>query len=472
MMKLLLRGFGAACAVMLVVLMAVSCSPAPEIDLAASPNILLIITDDQRYDTMFAMPRTQELIFDQGVEFNKAYTTTARCCPSRASIFTGMYAHNHGVLTNDMPLDKRTFVQTLDSAGYYTGVIGKYLNSYPTNVSDRPRPEFDVWNVYPGNSTGSPYFDITMNIDGKVQLMEGYQTYILRDLAVSFIEDASQREEPFLLLFNPFAPHLPAKPALGDDDLYLDLEAHRPASFNEEDMSDKPEWLAGQPLLSERAMERVDNRRLHQLQSLHSLDMAIEDIIQELERQGELDNTIIIYMSDNGLFWGEHRLDNGKIWVYEPSTHVPFSIRYPAAIDKPFKTDALVANIDIAPTLFDLLGLPTQEEMDGRSLMPLLRGEAVAWRDYLLIEGWPVQVRPVEYAPFFQAIHTGRYVYVETEGDITEFYDLFVDPYQIDSQPDNPEYADIISNLQHFLEEERKSIPPVDADQLHNASGD
>jgi N-acetylglucosamine-6-sulfatase len=469
-MKFSLRIFTLGCAAILLLLIA-GCSQTPEINLVNSPNILLIISDDQRYDTMEYMPRTQELIFDQGVEFNSAYVTTARCCPSRASIFTGMYAHNHSVYTNRSSLNKTTIFQTLDRVGYYTGVVGKYLNSYPEDVSERPLEEFDVWNVYSGKSRGSPYFDLPLNINGNVETIEGYQTYILRDRAISFIEDASQRDEPFLLIFTPFAPHLPATPAPEDEGLYESLEPYRPLSFNEEEMADKPDWLASQPALDNKDIKKIDKWRQQQLESLNSLDLTVEDLVEELERQGELDNTIIIYMSDNGFFWGEHRLISGKIWAYEEASHVPFAIRYPAAIDQPFSSDSLVANIDIAPTILDILGLPIPDEMDGASLLPLLRGEDTEWRDYLLLEGWPINVKPVQSAPFFQAIHTNRYVYIETDGDKSELYDLLSDPLQLESQVDNPEYADIVADLKQKLEEERKTIPPVPA-SIINDTGD
>jgi N-acetylglucosamine-6-sulfatase len=446
-----------------------------KIDLTGKPNILLIISDDQRYDTMQFMPRTRERIFEQGVEFTSAYVTTARCCPSRASILTGMYAHNHKVYTNDSLLKETTFVRRFHDAGYYTGIIGKYLNSYPIDVEDRPRSEFDVWNVFPSGPVDALYYDNQMNLNGSVQVMEGYQTYVLRDLALSFLQDASEREEPFLLMFTPYAPHQPSEPAPGDEMLYTDLPPYRTPSYNEADVSDKPEWFDEVPLMDQETIEKIDRRRLRHIQSLNALDLSIESIIEELDRQGELDNTVILYMSDNGVFWGDYRLESGKVFVYEPATHVPFAIRYPPLVDDAFVSERLVANIDIAPTLFELAGLPIPENVDGMSLLPLLPNDPTTeWRDHLLIEGWPVNANPVSdmRVPFYQAIHTGRYVYVETEGQRSEFYDLVLDPYEIDNQIDNPGFADIIADLREKLNQERETIPPISREDLKNSRGD
>jgi arylsulfatase A-like enzyme len=174
----------------------------------------------------------------------------------------------------------------------------------------------------------------------------------------------------------------------------------------------------------------IDYGYRRHLQSLWSLDQAIGDILDQLQQQGRLDNTVIFYLSDNGFFWGEHRL-TGKKYVYEEASHVPFALRYPP-LTAAGRTEArLVANIDIAPTIYDLAGLNIPADVDGRSLVPLLAGQA-GWRDDLLIEGWPEQTPP------YRAVHTARHVYVETEGDRSELYDLERDPFQLENQANNP----------------------------------
>jgi len=434
------------------------------------PNFLIIISDDQRYDTMEFMPQTTSLIFDRSVTFNSAYVTTSRCCPSRAAILTGMYNHNNGVYTNESKLRKPTFVKQMYDAGYFTGIVGKYLNSYPTKPKDRPLREFNVWNVFA--SEAIQYKNPTMNINGHVKQLNGYQTDIIRDQAIEFFRKADQSGRPFMLIFAPRAPHLPAPPAKEDENLYSDLPLYRPPSFNPQELTGKPEWLASRPVLTEKQIAAVDNQRLNQLRSLQSLDRAVASLIEELKAEGKLDNTVVIYISDNGLFWGDYRLLTGKIYVYEQSTHVPFAISYPLLTEPAAASDLLVANIDIAPTVLELAGLPIPDTMDGRSLVPILKGESnTEWRDHLLLEGWPINAAPIGNSPFFQAIHTDRYVYVETEGDKSELYDLETDPYELHNLIDDSGYADVLALLQGKLTEERKSIPPV-PNSVKNAAKD
>jgi len=433
-----------------------------ELSIDAPPNILLIVSDDQRYDSMPYMPRTMARIFDEGINFEHAYVTTSRCCPSRASILTGMYAHNHQVILNSDPLNQSTFVEKLAEAGYFTGLVGKYLNSYPVTPADPPRPEFDYWIGMISGPNNARYFDTELNVNGIWQAHEGYQTFILRDYALEFLEQAAGQEAPFFLLFAPYAPHLPAIPAPGDEALYTDESLPLPPNFNPVDMNGKPAWLRALPLLEPDQIESTQRDRLHQLQTLNAFDAAIEDLLNKLESQDELENTVVIYLSDNGLFLGEHRLPIGKIYVYEESMHVPLAIRYPDLIKEPRTETNIVGNIDLAPTILELAGLEPPENMDGRSLVPLMRERNVTeWREALLLEGWPINVAYVGNSPPFQAMHTGRYVYVETEGDLPELYDLESDPFQLTNEISNPAYGDILATLQQALAAERESILPI-----------
>ena len=171
---------------------------------------------------------------------------------------------------------------------------------------------------------------------------------------------------------------------------------------------------------------------------------------------------MVIFLSDNGMFWGEHRLYTSKIYVYEESTHIPMAIYYPPLIREGIHEKRIIANIDIAPTIYDFAGLAIPESVDGLSLRPILeKDETFEWREHLLIEGWPVNVAFTENTPPFQAIHSGQYVYVETGNDLSEFYNLDLDPFQLDNEINNPQYADIIQHMQAALEEERKSINPA-----------
>jgi arylsulfatase A-like enzyme len=414
-------------------------TPTPEIPSGA--NILFIVSDDQRFDTMEFMPRTQALIFDQGVRFSRAYITTPSCCPSRASILTGLYARHHRVLENQDPLEKRTFVEDLHAAGYYTGIVGKYLNSWDGSM----RPEFDFWVSFEGGS--SPYYDPTLNVQGEWESHSGYMTYILEDYALEFLDQAIRREEPFFFLFTPNAPHEPADPAPGDEELYPDLPLHRPPSFNEEDVSDKPLWLHEYEPLTDERIQAIDSLRRRQIQTLNALDGAVESLLLKLEEVGELDDTLVVYISDNGFYWGEHRRRRGKGYAWEEGILVPFAIRYPPLGREGAEIDRLVANIDLAPTVYQLAGLPVPAGIDGLSLLPLLTSNP-AWRDRLVIENWN------RFGPY-TAVRTERFLYVEWDSDRPELYDSETDPYQLVNQVENPEYSQVVSDLRRYLERYR-----------------
>lgn len=422
------------------------------------PNILLIITDDQRFGTMEFMPQTQARIFEEGVTFSQAYITTPLCCPSRSSILTGMYAHNHYVLNNWDTLEKPTFVEALHENGYFTGLVGKYLNTYPTKIDDAPRPEYDYWAV----TAKAEYYDPQFNVNGTPDTYEGYMTYLERDFAVEFLRIAAERDQPFLLVFSTRSPHNPALPAPGDETLFVDLPPHRPPSFAEADLSDKPNWIQERKPLSEEDVAEVDELRLKQLQSLHSADQAIDSLLTELDELGVEEDTIVIFLSDNGRLWGEHGFDT-KYFAYEENSHVPFAIRYPSLVRNARVDDRLVANIDIAPTLYDLAGIPIPPDVDGESLVPLLEGKRTRnWREYLIIEGW---AKPALEGPPYRAIHTGRYVYVEWEGDKSELYDLEEDPFQLTNVAGDPAYEDIETEMRQRFEEASESIEPTPSPQ-------
>jgi len=435
------------------------------------PNFLIILSDDQRYDTMDYMPLTKARIFAEGVTFPNAYITTPLCCPSRASILTGMYAHKHGVRLNPIPLRKETFVERLKKSGYFTGQVGKYLNSWDGSA----RPEFDFWAAGPGGT--AHYFNPRLNVNGTWTVHQGYLTHILRDHAMEFLRRVARQEKPFVLLFSPNAPHFgyppsgaaprgpldisffmrPPEPAPGDEKLYLDLPSHRPPSFNKIDLSTRPRWFRSLLPLTADLIAQIDVFRRKQLQSLNALDQAIDSLLMALAAQGKLDRTLVLYLSDNGHFWGEHGIAWGKNAVYEESSRVPFAVRYPRLASKPRLEARLVANIDIAPTIYELAGLAIPPEVDGRSLVPLLdttRAQptpARPWREELLIEGWAsAPALELEWAPY-AAIHTDRYVYVETEGDRSELYDLTTDPYQLHNHAGNPTYTSVVDDLKARL---------------------
>lgn len=413
------------------------------------PNFLIIVTDDQRLDTMEYMPNTQSLILDQGVTFANGFVTTPLCCPSRASILTGMYAHNHGVRENEDKLNHTTFMEVMRDNGYYTGLVGKYLNSW----KGEPRPEYDYWvSFFKGETV---YYSPDLNVNGEwLRHKDQYVTYALGDYAVDFLDKAARQDKPFILLFAPNAPHRPTTPAVEDEGLLTDLEPHRPPSFNEEDMSDKPAWLANRPLLTEEEIVEIDAYRRDQLLTLISLDRTIARVIAQLQSSGELDRTMVVFISDNGQFLGEHRFGSSKNRYYEENVHIPFAIRYPPLVPVPYVENKLAANIDIAPTLFDLAGIPIPASMDGESLAKLLRRDG-PWREYLLLEGGILDGSYV-------GVRSERYFYGENDG-YPEFYDLLEDPYQLQNLIGEPDHRDLIAQYKTLMDQmqQPKFVPTI-----------
>ena len=406
------------------------------------PNFLIIVTDDQRFDTMEFMPQTQQKIFDQGVTFTHGYITTPLCCPSRVSILTGSFAHNTMVRVNREKNNNRTVIQDLHDHGYFTGLVGKYLNSWGGD----PLPEYDFWVSYFRGE--SPYYNPVLNANGRWFTHLGYITDILGTYTLQFVKEALGQNKPWILMYNPIAPHAPMEPFVGDQTLLTNLAPYRPPSFNEADVSDKPEWLQGRQPMSDKGIAAIDNLRRDQILTLVSLDRAVGALLDSLEAEGELDNTFVVFMSDNGKFWGEHRITS-KNSFYEEAVKVPFAVRYPPLVAKPYVDDHLVANIDIAPTIYELAKVkPSGLKMDGMSLVGLLN-KSVTWRENLLLEGWPPR-------GYFSAIHTGRYVYAETQGDKSEFYDLQTDPFELENKFDDPAFQDMIKQLQVELNKVRE----------------
>ncbi len=404
------------------------------------PNILLIVTDDQRYGSVAEiMPTVQSRIFTQGVTFEKAYVTTSACCPSRSTVLTGLYAHNHGVRLNTDSLRRDTIVNDLQRSGYRTALIGKYLNSWDGS----PRSEFDFWVSFKGGST--EYVNPKLFIDGVVEHRQGYMTDLLADQAVRFLNENAGGGRPFFLMFTPNAPHAPAQPDAQDLSLFTNFPLNRPPSYLEADRSDKPEWLQAIAFPDAQRRARLDRFYLNQLRTLRSVDRGVARIIAEIERQGLLDSTVIFFISDNGLLFGEHGLES-KDCVYEEAVHVPFAVRA-AGMQNARSETRLVGNIDIAPTIYEFAQLRSGRVMDGASLVPVLKESAVQWREALLLEGW----RRNRAREPFVAAHSGRYIYVENGLSIPELYDLENDPFQLENAVHLDTYDAVRKDMQKKL---------------------
>jgi arylsulfatase A-like enzyme len=400
---------------------------------AAQPNIVFIITDDQRWDTIAHMPTVQSKLVGRGVTFENGFVTNPLCCPSRTSILTGAYSHSTGVYGNSEPHggfgrfdDDSTVATWLDDAGYETALMGKYLVGYPGG-SYVP-PGWDRWVVFTRDENASGpalgYYTYGYNIDGAdFPFVEQttYSTDFLAQQAVSFLRSAPR---PFFLYFAPFAPHAPSTPAERHQNAFSDLPAWRPPSYNERDVSDKPSWVRARPRFDATRRAALDAFRVDQHRSLLAVDEAVASILQSLSQSGDLANTIIVYMTDNGYLWGEHRLQR-KRYPYEESVRSPFVVRYDALVGTARTDTRPVLGIDIGPTFAAAAGVAAPGS-EGRSILPLLRAEdRINWRTRFLLEG--IGTAP----PTYCALRTLRYTFVTYATGDRELYDLAADPYQL-----------------------------------------
>ena len=442
------------------------------------PNVILIVTDDQNADTLAFMPNVQRYLVDEGTSFVEAYAPTPLCCPGRATILRGQYAHNHGVRSNDgtsggFPQffttgnEASTLATWLQGAGYRTALIGKYFNAYPEGLvppggfsfpgERHVPPGWDEWYGLldiPLDERTNPYamYSYKVNQNGRVVRYgnepDDYLTDVLSELAVEFVGDSAGGREPFFLYLAPTAPHLPAIPAPRHRDRFEGLQAPRPPSFNEADMTDKPAWLRNRPALTPERKRRLDATYRKQAQMLLAVDEMLGALLDTLEATGELDSTYVVFTSDHGLHHGEHRLVHTKLDPYRASARVPLVVRGPE-VPAGRTVDALTLLSDVAPTLTDLVGAQAPAFVDGRSLAPWLepRAAAVATeRRQILHEFWPREGFPLDVReesprplplPVYRALRSARHLYVEYSypggRQERELYDLERDPFELDN---------------------------------------
>jgi arylsulfatase A-like enzyme len=430
------------------------------------------------------MPNVKVLLADQGIVFSSFFASISLCCPSRATILRGQYGHNTTILANEPPdggfqkfyelqLENSTIATWLQSAGYRTALIGKYLNGYPEGVEPTYIPP--GWNEWYSPSGGHPYtnFNYELNENGKIiaygEQPEDYFTDVASRKAVDFIERASADHKPFFLYLSIYAPHSPNVPAPRHADLFAGARVPLSPSFNEADVSDKPEWVRTLPLLKAHGIKRIDKEYRKRLQSLQAVDEMVGSLVKTLERTKEIDDTFIFFTSDNGYHMGEHRLPAGKKSAYEEDIHAPLIVRGPGVPEGQTR-DHLAGNIDLAPTFAALAGTQVPEFVDGRPLAPLLNNNPLpvdAWRQAFLVEHIPehkimegtckkILYRPPpmpaimegtleppdvleeEFCrlahpgiPEFGGLRTPNYKYIEYITGESELYDLQSDPYEL-----------------------------------------
>jgi arylsulfatase A-like enzyme len=423
---------------------------------ARRPNIVFVITDDQRWDSLsvtghpFAKTPNLDRLAREGALFTNFFATTPLCSPSRASFLTGQYAHTHKVTNNDrVGLDAishtlMTFPRRLRESGYETAFIGKWH----MGLDDSRRPGFDTWISFKGQGV---YLDPVVNVNGRQLQLDGHMTDWLNRWALEFV--ARPRRKPFLLYLSHKALHAPYLPAQRHGSLYAGARYVPPASADDD--------LSGKPVLR-RVVETPESRRgrgtdrdsvvRDQLRTLAAVDEGVGALLRALKRRGQLDDTVFVFTSDNGYLLGEHGQFDNKRFAYEESIRIPFLVRYPRLVAPGTKVEALGLNVDVAPTLLELAGVEPLEKVHGRSLVPLLRGLPAAWRESFLAEYFLEKVAPR--APAWQAVRTSRWKYIhypELDG-MDELYDLGADPREMRNLINDPASRGALDAMRAELE--------------------
>ncbi len=457
--------------------------------LSGAPNFLFVLVDDQATNSFKRryMPLTFRRVVDQGTSFTNALAAPPLCCPDRAGIITGQYPHNHGVFSNDPgyaalrdPGD--TLPVWLHRAGYETALFGKFLNRYGVTEGATPAPGFDRWFELLDDSR-APYYDYRASDQGTVRRFghrrSDYSTDVLTRKAKQFLRGRRGAANPFFAWVAYNAPHVatirsgpcrgrnPAAPGKAAFRRFERVRIPRPPSFNEADVSDKPGEIAALPRLTGAGIRQIRRRWDCTLAAVHEVDTGVGRLIAELRHDGELSSTIVIYLSDNGLFFGEHRLKTGKGFIYEPALRVPFAVRVPKAFRSSRvapRVGALVSNQDIAPTTLEYAsayGAPAEpcagpgdcRRMDGRSLRPLLGGPGTwdSGRGVLAEIDSRKSAADKGIDPecgcAYEAIRTARYVYSELSSGERELYDLRTDPNELSNRAGSVAYSTVEQEL-------------------------
>jgi arylsulfatase A-like enzyme len=438
------------------------------------PSIVFILTDDQRFDSLWAMPQTRQFVVGPGVKFQNGFVTDPLCCPSRASILTGAYPHTTGIYQNSPPdggfadfNDTTTIATQLQTAGYRAALVGKYFNGY--SKTDYVPPGWDRWTAFDGPGyVSAAYYNYLLNVDGTVHSIghthADYSTDLLADHAVSFIQDTASWR-PLFLYFAPFAPHAPAVSAPRDRNRFNHIKPYRPPNFNEKNVRDKPAYIRKLPRLSRETIKKIDVFHQRQYRSLLAVDDAVRRIVDALRATGRLSNTMIVFTSDNGISLGEHRWVDKKLNPYEESIRVPFAVRYDPLTQNAPNLPELALNIDLAPTFAALAGT-TMPGAEGLSLLPILDGSMLGdpsgWRRSFLIENSQAAPNqgPRVSVPAYCAARSTRYLFVDYDTGERELYDLNRDPFELQNVVKRTRYATVVKRMAARAEQLCQPKPP------------
>jgi arylsulfatase A-like enzyme len=466
------------------------------------PNLILVLVDDLDVTSMRILlegghlPNITKHLVEGGVVFDSAVVTTPLCCPSRATLLTGQYAHNHGVRDNVPPMgsitafaDEDTLAVQLQGLGYRTGHFGKYVNGYGELVPlSYVPPGWDRW-----ETLGVPvrYYGYTLSVDGQAAPLEATQSVYATDRlatdAAAFIAASAGLQEPFFAMVTPFAAHLEggvdrcwmlyrywgaAVPAARHAGAFADATLPWGPATDERDVSDKPAWVQSfRGRLSTGDRECADHHRRAGLESMLAVDDLVGTLAATLEGTGLSDSTAWIFLSDNGYLWGEHGLVSKHV-AYEDSLRVPFMARVPGGVVG--VSSCLVTNNDVAPTLWSLAGGAARDEHDGRDLTPVLANQdESSCRKGTFIANYPD--RPT---PGFQGVRSLEHKYVEHSTGAREFYDLSQDPHELENLIGQgsaagvvASYADWLRALEGCQGSTCRSAEDADPSSLSDASG-
>ena len=429
-------------------------------------NVIFILTDDHRYDAMsflnhqFAKTPNMDSMAAKGVHLKNAFVTTSLCSPSRASILTGLYTFRHRVIDNNRLVPDGTlfFPQWLQKAGYSTAYVGKW---HMGGVTDEPRPGFDHWVSFRGQGHYLPPTpDYTLNVNGERVKQKGYITDELTDYAIDWLDEQTPDKKPFFLYLSHKAVHANFTPPERHKGKLADAPFKRPGSEanTPENYLNKPRWLRDQrnswhgvdfPYHSELNIEEYYKRYS---EALSAVDDSIGRLMDQLKKMDAYDDTLIIYMGDNGFMFGEHGLIDKRV-AYETSIRVPMLMQCPELFEGGTVVDNVVANIDIGPTVMEAMGLKKPPHMDGDSFLRLGKGEDIPWRDYFLYVYYWEKNFPQSPTQF--AIRGDRYKYITYYGlwDLDELYDLQEDPGETKNLLYDPKYTETGKELETRLYE-------------------
>jgi len=432
--------------------------PAP-LPPAQKPNVIFILTDDL---DIYSMPYLKYINADlaaNGITLSKFFVTDSLCCPSRASILRSQFVHSHKVKENagihggferfkKLKLDECTLATWLDGTGYKRALFGKYLNAYPKSAASTYIPKgWDEWFVPLWNG-GYEGFSYLVNDNGTVKSYGKAESDFFTDVvsrkASDFINRSVSAAKPFFLYLAPFAPHQPATPAPRHKKLLPNIFAPRLPNTNEADVKTKPKYIKSRARLGARVMSKDDSLFRQRILSMLSVDEMVHNLVGLLTQRGVINNTYIIFTSDNGFHLGQHRLRAGKRTPYEEDIRVPFIVRGPG-IPAGVVRDQLSLETDIGPTISEWAGGKTPDFAEGRSLTPLLGSEVspdLVWRNAVLVEHFADSIEPFEptrspddhlFMPGYAALRTKNFMYAHYESKEIELYELNQDPYELNN---------------------------------------